>query len=176
VNRVREALIEQALSAVEDLGSARRRAICEQPLYRGVSMPQIHILIMLIERGPMTVSELAALLSISAPSASSILDRMEENGLVKRERDEVDRRVVHVDVTTHGRGVVDGMMGLHRDFTSRLLQSMSDEDLQHVVRAVEAVRKALGRRDEEKTVPQVEVVPPVTPQGPNGQYAARPSE
>jgi DNA-binding MarR family transcriptional regulator len=121
----------------------RRRAICGQPLYRGVSMPQMYILITLLERGPTTVSELASLLSISAPSASSIVDRMEEHGMVTRERDEIDRRIVHVSISPKGRGMVDDMMGMRREFTSRLLESMSDDDLDHVVRAVEAVRRAL---------------------------------
>jgi DNA-binding MarR family transcriptional regulator len=146
MSHIREALVGEALDEVEALISWRRRAICDQPLHRGVSMPQIYILITLLERGSTTVSELASLLSISAPSASSIVDRMEESGLVSRERDDIDRRIVHVAITERGRSVVDDMMGLRRDYTLRLLESMSDEDLNHVVRAVEAVRRALERR------------------------------
>jgi DNA-binding MarR family transcriptional regulator len=144
----RDALMESALGEMEELMSMRRRAMCEQPLYRGVSLPQIYILMKLLERGSMTVSELASLLSISTPSASSIVDRMEEHDLVTRSRDDVDRRVVHVDISAHGRAVVDGMMGMRRDITSRLLATMSDEELHHVVQAIEAVRRAVRCFDE----------------------------
>jgi DNA-binding MarR family transcriptional regulator len=144
----RDALMESALDEMEALMSMRRRAMCGEPLYRGVSLPQIYILMMLLERGSMTVSELASLLNISAPSASSIVDRMEEHDLVTRSRDDADRRVVHVDISAHGRTVVDGMMGMRRDMTSRLLATMSDEELRHVVQAIEAVRRAVSRFDE----------------------------
>lgn len=144
----REILMERALAETEALMSMRRRAMCDQPLYRGVSMPQIYILVTILERGSMTVSELASLLNVSTPSASSIVDRMEEHDLVTRTRDDVDRRVVHVDISAHGRTVVDGMMGMHRDITARLLATMSDEDLGHVVRGIEAVRHAVKRFDD----------------------------
>jgi DNA-binding MarR family transcriptional regulator len=166
----REALLEAALTELDALMSFRRRAICNQPLHRGVSMPQIYILIMLLERGPTTVSELASLLSISAPSASSIVDRMEEHGLVIRERDEVDRRIVHVAISAKGRSVVDDTMGMRQDFTVRMLESMSDEDLHHVVRAVEAVRRVLGT-DGESGKGRTGAIVPEESRGPDDRFA-----
>lgn len=93
----------------------------------------------------MTVSELAHLLSVSAPSASSILDRMEEHGLVERVRDAVDRRVVHVGVAEQGRRMMEEMMGLKREQLQRLLESMTDVELEHVVEGAAAVDRALSR-------------------------------
>jgi DNA-binding MarR family transcriptional regulator len=141
----REALIEELLAAVDDLAARRRRAICEQPLHREVSLPQLHVLMMLQERGRMMVSELAGLLHISMPSTSSIVDRVEENGLVERTRDAADRRVVYVEITDRGRALVEEMMGLKQESMQRLFDAMTDDELQDVVRGVKAVHAVLRR-------------------------------
>lgn len=150
----RDRLTAEALSQLDALMSLRRRAFCAQPLYREVSLPQLHVLITLREQGAMTVTELATVLGISAPSASSIVDRMEEHGLVERIRDEIDRRVVHVRLASRGQTVIEELVGLKRDQLHRILAAMSDEELATVVAAMEAVRRALTRSTESAGSPR----------------------
>lgn len=145
MNRSRDALMEEALSQIDVLMSYRRRAFCSQPQFREISMPQVYILMTLRERGPLTVSELASLLDVSAPSMSAILDRMEEHEFVRRVRNTVDRRVVHVEIQDRGRAMVEDIMGAGRDFKQRVLSSMTDAELEHVIGAVNAVGNALAR-------------------------------
>jgi len=153
VTTSRDTLIAQAVAHIDALGAHRRRAICAQPRHRQVSMPQLYILMTLQERGAMTVSELAHLLSVSAPSASSILDRMEEHGLVERVRDDVDRRVVHVGIAQPGRRMMEEMMGLKLEQLQRLLDSMTDSELEHVVMGAAAMERALSRVSETAEAP-----------------------
>ena len=150
----RNTLIDQAVAQINALAAHRRRAICAaQPRRRQVSMPQFYILMTLQERGAMTISELAHLLSVSAPSASSILDRMEEHELVERLRDDVDRRVVHVGITEPGSRMMEEVMGLKREQMQRLLDSMTDSELEHVVQGAAAVERALSRASESMEEP-----------------------
>jgi len=143
--RTRETLIEEALARIDALSARRRRMLCEQPLHRDVSLPQLYVLMLLQERGRMMVSELSGELHISMPSASSIVDRIEENGLVERTRDDIDRRVVHVELTERGRALVEEIMGLKREAVQGLLGAMTDEELTDVVRGAEALERALTR-------------------------------
>lgn len=138
-------LIDEAVGQIDTLLAYRRRAFCEQPLSREVSLPQLHILMRLQEGGPVTVSELALALGTSIPSASSIVDRMEEHGLVDRVRDEIDRRVVHVAVSERGRIVVEEFGGPKRVQLQRLFGTMSTRELHDVIRGVEAIRNGLER-------------------------------
>lgn len=149
----RDTLIDQAVAQFNALGAHRRRAICAQPRHRHMSMPQFYILMTLQERGAMTISELAHLLSVSAPSASSILDRMEEHELVERLRDDVDRRVVHVGITEPGSRLMEEVMGLKREQMQRLLDSMTDSELEHVVEGAAAVERALSLAHETAEAP-----------------------
>ena len=149
----RDTLIDQAVAQFNALGAHRRRAICAQPRHRHMSMPQFYILMTLQERGAMTISELAHLLSVSAPSASSILDRMEEHELVERLRDDVDRRVVHVGIAQPGLRLMEEMTGLKREQMQRLLDSMTDSELEHVVMGAAAMERALSRVSETAEAP-----------------------
>ncbi len=140
----REELISKVVAQVEGLRGSRVQAICSHPLHRDLSLPQLHILIRLTESGPMMVSEAAGLFGISAPSASSILDRMEERGLVDRTRDKDDRRVVRVAATARGRATAEEFVGLKRDEMVRLLDAMTDAELEDVNRGMAAVQRALS--------------------------------
>jgi DNA-binding MarR family transcriptional regulator len=53
--------------------------------------------------GPMTLGELATHLGLSKATATELVTRVEERGLVDRMRDERDRRRVYVWLTEHGR-------------------------------------------------------------------------
>lgn len=139
----REHLIREAMAGIDGLASYQRRSISSAHThFRDISRPQMYLLIILRERGPQTVSELADLLAVSPPSASALLDRLEERGLVQRTRDAVDRRVVHVEVTEGGRNLLDEMAGVKRDHIQQLLSSMDESDLRAIIGGLEALQRA----------------------------------
>src|SRR3954449_1942286 len=55
---------------------------------------------------PLPVGEVAVAAGISAPTATRMLDNLEREGLVVRERREGDRRLVHVCLTADGRRAI----------------------------------------------------------------------
>lgn len=63
---------------------------------------QLHILELLLEADAMKPSDLIQYLSTTPAAITTILDRMERNELITRERDEQDRRVVWIHVTEKG--------------------------------------------------------------------------
>ena len=149
----REDLTSEALRELESLAAQRRRALCQRPPHRELSLPQFHVLLILMERGPTTLSELASILDISAPSTSSIVDRMEERGLLVRERDTVDRRIVHVRASELGRSTAEEMMGMKRELLQSLLDRMTDQELGDFVGGLKALQSALSRTQGAATSP-----------------------
>jgi DNA-binding MarR family transcriptional regulator len=66
--------------------------------------PSLRAALLTIGReGPLTLGDLAAAEHMSPPSVTSIVNRLEEAGLVKRTRDRHDLRVWRVDLSAHGR-------------------------------------------------------------------------
>lgn len=140
-------LLDEVMDQIDELMSYQRRAFCAHGPHRELSLPQLFLLITLHERGTLTVSALAELLGVTAPSASALIDRMEERGLLGRERDAVDRRVVHVAITEEGHTLLDEMVGMRRDRLRQVLTRMDPDELRHVVGAVQGLRRVLGEMD-----------------------------
>lgn len=68
----------------------------------GVSGAQIWAMAALHQTPGMKVSELAQALSIHASTASNLLDKIEKAGLIRRERNSTDQRVVRLYLTDAG--------------------------------------------------------------------------
>src|SRR5215813_10213843 len=68
----------------------------------GVTYPQYLVLVVLWERGPQGVGDLASLLGMDFGTLSPMLKRLESKGLVTRRRQAADERRVLVDLTPKG--------------------------------------------------------------------------
>lgn len=94
--------------------SAIRRIIHSVDLYSHelaarthMTAPQLVCLMTLAEQGAMTATTISREVFLSPSTVVGILDRLEEKGLVKRERVSKDRRVVTVTITADGREVAE---------------------------------------------------------------------
>jgi DNA-binding MarR family transcriptional regulator len=68
----------------------------------GIPLSHVQVLSMLSETGSMSVSEISRRLGIAKPNITPLVDRLIEVGLVDRQRDTVDRRVVNVVIMPEG--------------------------------------------------------------------------
>jgi DNA-binding MarR family transcriptional regulator len=81
----------------------RRFHVSKQPVAGiGVTPRMLSVLQHLVAAGPMTLGELAQHLGLSRATATELVTRVEQRGLVARIRDERDRRRVFVWVTQEG--------------------------------------------------------------------------
>jgi DNA-binding MarR family transcriptional regulator len=76
----------------------------------------------------LTPGELEQASLVSAGAISQRLDRAERQGLVRRTRDEGDRRVFHVELTGAGRAEVDRVVAELMERESELLQPLTEEE------------------------------------------------
>jgi DNA-binding MarR family transcriptional regulator len=74
--------------------------------------------------GKATVSELAEFLQERHHSVVGLIDRAVLSGLVRRESDPSDRRVVVVSLTSRGRGILKKLSVRHRDELNRLREEL----------------------------------------------------
>lgn len=90
------------------LAQARERVLSQfRPILNanGVTEQQWRIVRALLETGPLEPREIVALCGISSPSLAGVLARMEELGLVSRERLASDQRRLRVSLTDHSRAL-----------------------------------------------------------------------
>ena len=117
-------------------------------LRRGVSMSNLHVMSMLERHGAMTMSGIADALDVSMSSATGVVDRMEERGLVERIRDGDDRRVVHVGLTETGRSVLSDLEVFQSDAFARILGQLDERQLDRLTTALDDLRDAVARANE----------------------------
>src|SRR3954468_2168887 len=88
-------------------------------------------------RGPLTPSELAACERIQRPTATRVLARLEEAGLVERAADPTDRRSSLVSVTEEGRELLDHLRTRKDAFLARRLDALEPDELEVLQRAAD---------------------------------------
>lgn len=107
-----------------------------------VSLAHLNVLILLEANGPMPMGHLADALDISVASATGVVDRMETRGLVERRRDTEDRRVVLVVPAKGARTILDDIDKRRREGLTRLLDTLTDEQLSGLLQGHQALRAA----------------------------------
>lgn len=113
-------------------------------LGQSISLTHLHILAVLRAEGPLPVSELARTLDVSVASATGIVSRMEERGLVARARGAADRRVVIVRLATEGHTALDQIEGRGREHFERLLRRLTVQELERLHDGLGALDRARG--------------------------------
>lgn len=123
-------------------------AQCERtrpaPLVDG---PRLLLLRVLSESGEKRAGELARLLGIKAPAASSLIESLEVEGLVLRSGDAHDRRVAIISITDEGARTLRDAMAPRRELARRLLSSLPGEDVATLLRIQRALVAALADMD-----------------------------
>lgn len=94
----------------------------------GLTMPQFGILEALLHLGPLTLGELAEKLLVTGGNVTYVMDRLEEDGLVYRERCGEDRRVIYAKLTPEGRDVIEGAFPGHAEFILSLVEHLEPDE------------------------------------------------
>jgi DNA-binding MarR family transcriptional regulator len=109
----------------------------------GISMTHFHVLTLLRHHDAMPMGHLAEILGASMSSATGIIDRMEERGLVERVRVPDDRRVVLVRPTQAGLDLVDEAELVKSDILASALGRMTPGQLDRMAAAAGDLEAAI---------------------------------
>ncbi len=97
-----------------------------------------------IERhGPLTPSELAELERIKRPTATRVLNRLEEEGLIDRAADPSDGRSAVICVTKSGSTLLKKLRSRKNAYLARRLRELPDDDVAALERAAEVLERLL---------------------------------
>ncbi len=94
--------------------------------------------------GPGRITALAELEGLAQPTMTSLVKRLEEQGLVRRERQAHDGRVVLVHLTDDGAIALDDYRTRARELLGRYLAETPDEDVLALAAAGDALERLIG--------------------------------
>lgn len=110
----------------------------------GLTMTQLRVLYFVGRGRPVSVSEVAAEIGVTQPSATESLERLERLGLIERATDQTDRRVIRSRVTPSGRELIDRPWETRRAVLASALRHASPGDRESICRGLELLCDALG--------------------------------
>lgn len=95
--------------------------------------------------GPLTPSELAERERVQRPTATRLISRLVESGLVDRTSDPSDGRVSLVSVTTEGRALMRRLRTRKTAFLAKRLRDLEPEEVATLDRAAGILERLLER-------------------------------
>ncbi|MDX6299496.1 MAG: hypothetical protein QOF53_710 [Nocardioidaceae bacterium] len=107
-----------------------------------VTLPQLRVLVVIEDRGPLNLSAVAQALGVNASNASRTCDRLVNSGLLNREEDSQDRRNVVLTLTREGTRVVTSMMTQRRTILEQVVSRMDVEDQRALTDGMDAFVRA----------------------------------
>ena len=123
-------------------GFARRES---NYLSRGkITLPQMGVLEYLSSRRESPMNELARHLGVTRPAATGLVDRLIAQGLVSRQGDRTDRRVVRINLTPKGRRVLDNIWNQKRRMLQEVFGRLSPADRSQYLATLERVVEILS--------------------------------
>jgi DNA-binding MarR family transcriptional regulator len=94
--------VDAIVEAIVYLYTESRRLTKDIAARHGLTGPQLTVVKILEALGDLSLSRLSAKIKAQNSTVTGIVDRMEREGLVVRERSASDRRVVHIRLTPKG--------------------------------------------------------------------------
>ena len=123
------------------------RLLVRLPHSEGLNLTELGVLRLLVRNDAMRISSLAAEQAMTQPGMTQLVTRMERAGLVVREPDPNDRRVVRVVATDSGRQLFE-----HRDASrvalfAELYEHLDEEERQRLRDALPVLTRLMDVRE-----------------------------
>ncbi len=110
----------------------------------GVTPTQLFVLCFLKKQGSCKVSQIAEMMGVKPSAVTLLVDRLEQNGIVLREHDKKDRRVVNIILTEQGDEKLKKVMEERKAFAERYLSHLTEEELLVMATLTEKLAQAVN--------------------------------
>ena len=117
----------------------------------GITAPQGMIIGYISKFGKMKISDLSTRLGFSNSTVSGIIDRLEKQKMVERERSADDKRVVYVKITSKFEEVHQDFYKKTEENIENIIKRGTSEEIIKVVEGLTTLKKLLGNNLEEET-------------------------
>ena len=121
----------------------------------GITDTQYNVLRILRGAGaqPLPCSDIGERLISQVPDITRLLDRMERNGLIRRDRDLKDRRIVLSRITPAGLAKLKELTGILDRCVETMLEHLSRKELFQMISLLEDARHPELRKGKRKALP-----------------------
>ncbi len=109
--------------------------------------PSIFILMVVMKHGSLPMSEIGRRMGISKPYMTVLVDKLIDEGLVKRVPGKGDRRIINITITKAGKDYQRRFKTIARQTIKKNLSSLSSEDIEELRESMERIRTVVSKLD-----------------------------
>ncbi|MFI5054478.1 MAG: MarR family winged helix-turn-helix transcriptional regulator [Acidimicrobiia bacterium] len=149
----RAELSRRAIAAYEAMMATLMSAHQPEFLEIGITMSQAKVLYLLEAARGLHMAQLVSALGVSLSTVSGLVDRLVEQGLAVRHDDPADRRQVVVTPTAAAFALVERFRELNQRQLRSLLDMLADDELDTLVRALDALARVAAAKTRGVTEP-----------------------
>jgi len=107
----------------------------------GLTNPQLYMLYVIREKGPIKVTDLADQLEVKPSAITVMIDRLRNQGYVARQDDDRDRRVVIIVLTEEGQSILAKLKQTRNKILLRYLQQLDPLEMDQMICTLEKMTK-----------------------------------
>ncbi|MGE5702269.1 MAG: MarR family winged helix-turn-helix transcriptional regulator [Clostridia bacterium] len=115
----------------------------------GITMPQMMVMREIFHERK-TIGQISKAIDLSYSTVSGIIDRLERNGMVQRERDQQDRRVVWIEKTCKVDDNSERITVFPETFYEEMMSNISEEEVDSFIRILQVLITHIEKKAEEK--------------------------
>ncbi len=139
----RETVVRESIPVLAPLGLAFKRMMAMVERETGLSAPKWFVLVVLKKQDGSSQGEVSQLFEVDPSRVTRIAQALEADGLVRRERDPDDNRVVRMYLTEEGRRRLRRLPALNRRMEGRIRSVFSEEEHEELQRMLGLLAEAM---------------------------------
>ncbi|MFA5093141.1 MAG: MarR family transcriptional regulator [Candidatus Omnitrophota bacterium] len=112
-----------------------------------ITFPQLMVLEQLSRQGASKMTDLAKFMRASTAAATGIVQRLVILGYVQREYDPADRRIVKINLTSKGAGILKKINHQRTESVTKIFGQISEEDRGEYLRILMQVKDILDKEE-----------------------------
>lgn len=132
------------VESVNEVSYLYGELVCREISKIGMRYSYRHILKPLVENKTLTQLELVNLTGQKAPTISITLRNMENEGIVRREKNSTDRRETHVYITEKGKKMYKKVLSTLDKADKKMIENISESELEAFLNILDKMKANLS--------------------------------
>ena len=138
---------EEILTEIKDIHRLLSKVLLEVIEKQYNITEQQRAVLKIISKKPAQMNELGHELMVSSPTITSLIDRMEKKGLVKRAEDCKDRRKIEIQLTPEGKKLYEKAREQYREFLQKPVSVLTPEETTELLLMLKKLRNAISQEE-----------------------------
>jgi len=135
----KEEIVENILQITDTLFRDLLPILPKEWIRLDLTMSQLKVVLLLFINGPSRMSVIASAIGVSLATATGVVDRLIERGLLIRNGDPDDRRVVICSLSKKGEKLIRGLWQLSQKRMGYLLKTIDTPQLRLITEALQSL-------------------------------------